>query len=115
MEMLNRKRLSRRVVLIRVGDETRDRRGCSCPAELRFQNAMEASYDDSAWRLITLPHTWNAHDVTDECRDTGEASAGIANTGAYGVWLRGVDLNYRPLGYEFNTGFVSVRPGSILQ
>ena len=30
------------------------------------------------------------------------------------VWLRG-DLNHRPLGYEFNTGLVAVRPASILQ
>src|SRR5579864_9440172 len=34
--------------------------------EHRFQNASEVSYDDSAWQRITLPHTWNAHDVMDE-------------------------------------------------
>ena len=31
------------------------------------------------------------------------------------VWLRGVDLNHRPLGYEFNTGFVVFRVPCILQ
>jgi hypothetical protein len=30
-------------------------------------------------------------------------------------WLRGEDLNLRPLGYEFNTGFDAVRPGFMLQ
>lgn len=34
--------------------------------EPRFQRAIEISYDDSGWQRITLPHTWNAHDVTDE-------------------------------------------------
>jgi beta-galactosidase len=34
--------------------------------EPRFQNATQVSYDDSTWRRITLPHTWNAYDVMDE-------------------------------------------------
>jgi hypothetical protein len=31
------------------------------------------------------------------------------------LWLRGVDLNHRPLGYEFNTGLAVIRTASILQ
>jgi len=34
--------------------------------EPRFHGATEISYDDSQWQPITLPHTWNAHDVMDE-------------------------------------------------
>jgi beta-galactosidase len=34
--------------------------------EPRFRNAAMVGYDDSEWQRITLPHTWNAHDVMDE-------------------------------------------------
>lgn len=34
--------------------------------EPRFRDAAATAYDDSAWQKIALPHTWNAHDVTDE-------------------------------------------------
>jgi beta-galactosidase len=34
--------------------------------EPRFRDAPQPSYDDSSWQRINLPHTWNAHDVTDE-------------------------------------------------
>ena len=34
--------------------------------EPRFREAQKSDYDDSAWQPIDLPHTWNAHDVTDE-------------------------------------------------
>ncbi len=34
--------------------------------EPRFAGAWEPRYDDSSWQSVTLPHTWNAHDVMDE-------------------------------------------------
>lgn len=34
--------------------------------EPRFRAASEPGYDDSWWQSIDLPHTWNAHDVSDE-------------------------------------------------
>jgi beta-galactosidase len=33
--------------------------------EARFKQAPEPAYDDSEWQSVALPHTWNAHDVTD--------------------------------------------------
>ncbi len=34
--------------------------------EPRFRGAFKPDYDDSGWERIDLPHTWNAHDTTDE-------------------------------------------------
>jgi beta-galactosidase len=34
--------------------------------EPRFKDASTVAYDDSSWSPIDLPHTWNAHDVSDE-------------------------------------------------
>jgi len=34
--------------------------------EPRFRGAAASIYDDSWWQPIDLPHTWNAHDVSDE-------------------------------------------------
>ncbi|MGJ5818988.1 glycoside hydrolase family 2 TIM barrel-domain containing protein [Paludibaculum fermentans] len=34
--------------------------------EPAFLNAKSATYDDSAWSSIQLPHTWNQHDGSDE-------------------------------------------------
>jgi len=34
--------------------------------EPRFRDADKVEYDDSSWEPISLPHTWNAHDSTDE-------------------------------------------------
>jgi beta-galactosidase len=34
--------------------------------EPRFREAYKAEYDDSWGEPIDLPHTWNAHDVSDE-------------------------------------------------
>ena len=34
--------------------------------EPRFRDAHLVEYDDAGWQAIDLPHTWNAHDVTDE-------------------------------------------------
>jgi beta-galactosidase len=38
----------------------------SSQIEPRFRNAPQPQYDDAGWEHIALPHTWNAHDVTDE-------------------------------------------------
>ena len=40
--------------------------GEAATVEPRFQEAHKIEYDDSDWQAIDLPHTWNAHDVTDE-------------------------------------------------
>jgi beta-galactosidase len=34
--------------------------------EPRFQGAANSAYDDSSWKTVDLPHTWNAFDVSDE-------------------------------------------------
>ena len=34
--------------------------------EAAFRRAPEPAYDDSGWQPVTLPHTWNAHDVMDQ-------------------------------------------------
>ena len=34
--------------------------------EPRFRDAIRADYDDSDWQHVSIPHTWNAHDVSDE-------------------------------------------------
>ena len=40
--------------------------GIAGDIEPRFQHAMHPAYEDSQWQPVTLPHTWNAHDVVDE-------------------------------------------------
>ncbi len=34
--------------------------------EPEFRGTSQPSYDDSSWEEICLPHTWNAHDQSDE-------------------------------------------------
>ncbi|MFC2075971.1 glycoside hydrolase family 2 TIM barrel-domain containing protein [candidate division KSB1 bacterium] len=33
--------------------------------EPEFEGATEIDYDDRSWSVVTVPHTWNAHDVFD--------------------------------------------------
>ena len=33
--------------------------------EPKFRDAMQPGYDDSSWQRTSVPHTWNAFDVTD--------------------------------------------------
>jgi beta-galactosidase len=40
--------------------------GAAAQVEPRFREAYKIQYDDSWWEPINLPHTWNAHDVSDE-------------------------------------------------
>ncbi len=40
--------------------------GLAAQIEPRFLKATEQGFDDSAWQPVDLPHTWNAHDVSDE-------------------------------------------------
>ena len=42
--------------------------GIAGDVEPRFQDAMNPAYDDSQWQPLSLPHTWNAHDVAGERR-----------------------------------------------
>src|SRR5262249_6073235 len=39
--------------------------GKAAEIEPRFREAYKPEYDDSGWRSIDLPHTWNAYDVSD--------------------------------------------------
>jgi len=40
--------------------------GAAAQVEPRFRVAYKPEYDDLWWESIDLPHTWNAHDVSDE-------------------------------------------------
>jgi beta-galactosidase len=40
--------------------------GLAARTEPRFNGASNPAYDDSEWLQVDLPHTWNAHDVSDE-------------------------------------------------
>src|SRR5579863_6050309 len=40
--------------------------GDAAKVEPRFKEAHRNDYDDADWLPVDLPHTWNAHDVTDE-------------------------------------------------
>jgi beta-galactosidase len=40
--------------------------GLAARTEPRFTDASNPAYDDSEWVQVDLPHTWNAHDVSDE-------------------------------------------------
>jgi beta-galactosidase len=40
--------------------------GMAGQIEPRFRNALNPAYDDFFWQPVNLPHTWNAHDVSDE-------------------------------------------------
>lgn len=48
-----------------LGSFDRQTAGAS-KTETRFRGAAEPGYDDSSWEEVDLPHTWNAHDVSDE-------------------------------------------------
>ena len=39
--------------------------GAAAEIEPRFREAYRVEYDDSGWQIVDLPHTWNAHDVSD--------------------------------------------------
>ena len=39
--------------------------GEAAQVEPRFREAHQFEYDDGGWQAVELPHTWNAHDVTD--------------------------------------------------
>lgn len=47
-----------------LGSFDRDN-GEAANIESRFRDAQLVEYDDAGWQAIDLPHTWNAHDVTD--------------------------------------------------
>ncbi len=40
--------------------------GGAAKIEPQFREAYRPDYDDSWWQPVDLPHTWNAHDTTDE-------------------------------------------------
>jgi beta-galactosidase len=48
-----------------LGSFDRNRAGAS-DTEARFVGAENPAYKDSDWQAISLPHTWNAFDVSDE-------------------------------------------------
>jgi beta-galactosidase len=39
--------------------------GEAAQVQPRFREAHRFDYDDGDWQAVELPHTWNAHDVTD--------------------------------------------------
>src|SRR5215469_5853362 len=39
--------------------------GEAAQVEPRFRGAHRLEYEDGGWQAVELPHTWNAHDVTD--------------------------------------------------
>lgn len=40
--------------------------GLAARIEPRFLKATDPAFDDAKWQQVDLPHTWNAHDVSDE-------------------------------------------------